>query len=140
MISISFAIKHKIMYLPHHPNISHPSPTKWCLLLYPNGNQEDREGFVSLYLYRFVHYVQDVQCVQFGIETTITTTITQFFVRANSLYGLYTVQPYRSQTCLVGCQLVIWLGLVWFGIIGFGMAQWREHWFATRYFLPSKNL
>ena len=34
----------------HHPYCF--SPTKWCLLLYPNGNQEDREGFVSLYLYR----------------------------------------------------------------------------------------
>lgn len=29
------------------------NPTKWCLLIYPNGNQEDRQGFVSLYLYRW---------------------------------------------------------------------------------------
>ena len=41
---------------------------------------------------------------------------------------------------LATCQLMIWLGLVWCGIVGFGMAQWGEHWFATRYFLPSKNL
>ena len=25
-------------------------------------------------------------------------------------------------------------------LVGFGMAQWGEHWFAPRYFLPSKNL
>ena len=35
---------------------------------------------------------------------------------------------------------MIWLGLVCCGMVGFGMAQWGEHWFATRYFLPSKNL
>lgn len=35
-------------------------PTKWCLLLYPNGNQEDREGFVSLYLYRWDKQTQAV--------------------------------------------------------------------------------
>ena len=29
-------------------------PTKWCVLLYPNGNQPERQGFVSLYLYRSV--------------------------------------------------------------------------------------
>jgi len=28
-------------------------PTKWCVLLYPNGNQPDRQGYVSLYLYRW---------------------------------------------------------------------------------------
>lgn len=28
-------------------------PTKWCVLLYPNGNQPERQGFVSLYLYRW---------------------------------------------------------------------------------------
>ena len=27
--------------------------TKWCVLLYPNGNQPERAGFVSLYLYRW---------------------------------------------------------------------------------------
>ena len=27
-------------------------PTKWCVLLYPNGNQPERQGYVSLYLYR----------------------------------------------------------------------------------------
>lgn len=28
-------------------------PSKWCVLLYPNGNQPERQGFVSLYLYRW---------------------------------------------------------------------------------------
>ena len=31
------------------------NPTKWCLLLYPNGTQKDREGFASFYLYRYLY-------------------------------------------------------------------------------------
>jgi len=35
-------------------------PTKWCVLLYPNGNQPERQGFVSLYLYRWDKQVEPV--------------------------------------------------------------------------------
>ena len=34
-------------------DIGLPQPSKWCVLLYPNGNQPERQGFVSLYLYRW---------------------------------------------------------------------------------------
>ena len=37
-------------------------PTKWCVLLYPNGNQPERQGFVSLYLYRSVSLFQQKHC------------------------------------------------------------------------------
>lgn len=34
--------------------------TKWCVLLYPNGNQPERAGFVSLYLYRWDKQIEPV--------------------------------------------------------------------------------
>ena len=41
-------------------------PTKWCVLLYPNGNQPERQGYVSLYLYRLEgNFIEDTLFLKF---------------------------------------------------------------------------